>query len=93
MGERSFIVKGLGNKDSFESCSHGAGRIMSRSRAKVEISLEEHKEATQGIECKKDKSVLDESPRAYKNIDSVMAAQADLVEVIHTLKQVLCVKG
>lgn len=93
MGARSYIVRGLGNEDSFHSCSHGAGREMSRSQAKRQFTLEQHAEWTGGVECKKDKSVLDETPGAYKNIDSVMAAQTDLVEPIHTLKQVLCVKG
>ncbi len=93
MGERSFIVRGKGNADSFCSCSHGAGRVMSRSKAKAAISLEEHADATRGVECRKDAGVLDESPGAYKDIDAVMAAQEDLVDVVHTLKQVLCVKG
>lgn len=93
MGARSFIVRGLGNEAAFCSCSHGAGRIMSRSEAKRVLTLDDHVEATRGVECRKDAGVLDESPRAYKNIDDVMAAQADLVEIVHTLKQVLCVKG
>ncbi len=93
MGARSFIVRGKGNKQSFNSCSHGAGRTMSRGKAKSAISVEQHRQATHGVECRKDKGVLDESPAAYKDIDAVMAAQADLVEVVHTLKQVLCVKG
>jgi tRNA-splicing ligase RtcB len=93
MGAKSFIVKGLGNAESFCSCSHGAGRVMSRTEAKKRVSLEEHIEATQGIECRKDEAVIDETPSAYKPIDRVMAAQADLVEVVHTLKQVVCVKG
>jgi len=93
MGARSFIVRGKGNPASFESCSHGAGRTMSRAEAKRSITLAEHREATEGVECRKDKDVIDESPRAYKDIDAVMAAQQDLVEVVHTLKQVLCVKG
>ncbi|MCA8956182.1 MAG: RtcB family protein, partial [Planctomycetes bacterium] len=93
MGARSFIVRGLGNPESFESCSHGAGRVMSRGQAKREISLAEHAEATAHVECRKDHDVLDESPRAYKDIDKVMAAQADLVEIVHTLRQVVCVKG
>lgn len=93
MGTRSYIVRGLGNKESFCSCSHGAGRMMSRGEAKRRITLEEHAEATKGVECRKDESVLDESPAAYKNIDSVMEAQSDLVEIVATLKQVLCVKG
>lgn len=93
MGAKSFIVRGLGNPDSFSSCSHGAGRSMSRGEARRTITLEEHVEATKGVECIKDSSVLDESPRAYKDIDAVMAAQADLVSVEATLKQILCVKG
>ena len=93
MGAKSFIVKGKGDPDSFCSCSHGAGRTMSRTEAKKRITLAEHREATEGVECRKDKDVIDESPRAYKDIDAVMAAQHDLVEVVHTLKQVLCVKG
>lgn len=93
MGTKSFIVRGLGNADSFHSCSHGAGRVMSRTRARKEFTLEDHAKATEGVECKKDASVLDETPGAYKSIDAVMAAQTDLVEVVHTLKQVVCVKG
>lgn len=93
MGAKSFIVEGKGCRESFMSCSHGAGRIMSRNEAKATITLEEHAEATKGVECKKDESVLDETPKAYKDIDAVMKAQEDLVEIKHTLKQVLCVKG
>ena len=93
MGAKSYIVKGLGNADSFHSCSHGAGRVMSRTQAKNTISLEEHHKATLGVECRKDKGVLDESPQAYKDIDLVMEAQKDLVEIVSTLKQVVCVKG
>ena len=93
MGERSFIVRGKGNAESFCSCSHGAGRVMSRGKAKEAISLDDHAEATRGVECRKDVGVLDESPAAYKDIDAVMAAQDDLVEIVHTLKQVLCIKG
>jgi tRNA-splicing ligase RtcB len=93
MGERSFIVRGLGNKDSFTSCSHGAGRKMSRTAARKSFTVEQHRAATEGIECKKDDSVLDETPAAYKDIDAVMAAQTDLVEVVYTLKQFVCVKG
>ena len=93
MGEQSFIVRGKGNPESFCSCSHGAGRVMSRGKAKEAISLDDHAEATRGVECRKDRGVLDESPAAYKDIDAVMAAQEDLVETVHTLKQVLCVKG
>ena len=93
MGARSYIVRGKGNPVSFHSCSHGAGRAMSRGQAKKQFSLEDHAKATEGVECRKDEGVIDETPGAYKNIDAVMAAQADLVEVIHTLKQVVCVKG
>jgi tRNA-splicing ligase RtcB len=93
MGARSFIVRGLGNPESFESCSHGAGRAMSRSKARRTFSVEDHAKATAGIECRKDKEVLDETPGAYKPIDKVMAAQEDLVEVVHELRQVVCVKG
>ncbi|MCP5163147.1 MAG: RtcB family protein [Hahellaceae bacterium] len=93
MGAKSYIVRGLGNAESFCSCSHGAGRVMSRTEAKKRVSLAEHREATQGVECRKDEGVVDETPAAYKNIDQVMAAQQDLVEVVYQLKQVLCVKG
>ncbi len=93
MGAKSFIVRGLGNADSFCSCSHGAGRVMSREEAKRRVSVAEHKLATEGVECRKDKSVIDETPSAYKDIEKVMAAQNDLVEIVHTLKQVVCVKG
>lgn len=93
MGAKSFIVRGLGNAESFCSCSHGAGRVMSRTRAKAELSLEQHVKDTAGVECRKDIGVLDESPRAYKDIDAVMAAQSDLVEIKYTLKQIMCIKG
>ncbi len=93
MGARSFIVRGLGNAESFESCSHGAGRAMSRTAAKRTFALADHIKATEGVECRKDEDVIDETPGAYKSIDAVMHAQRDLVEVVHTLKQVLCVKG
>ena len=93
MGAKSFIVRGLGNDASFHSCSHGAGRVMSRTEAKKKISLEEHQAATEGVECRKDEAVIDETPAAYKSIDQVMEAQKDLVEIVHTLKQVVCVKG
>lgn len=93
MGARSFIVRGLGNAESFCSCSHGAGRIMSRTQAKKLVSLADHVEATQGVECRKDADVIDETPAAYKPIDQVMEAQKDLVEIVYTLKQVVCVKG
>lgn len=93
MGAKSFIVRGLGNEESFCSCSHGAGRVMSRTEAKKRVSLAEHIKATTGVECRKDPDVIDETPSAYKPIEAVMAAQADLVEIVHTLKQVVCVKG
>ncbi len=93
MGAKSFIVRGLGNRDAFESCSHGAGRVMSRTEAKKAVSLEEHVEDTMGVECRKDIGVLDETPKAYKPIEAVMVAQDDLVEIVHTLKQIVCVKG
>lgn len=93
MGARSYIVRGLGNPESFESCSHGAGRVMSRTKAKKMFTVEDQVKATEGVECRKDADVIDEIPMAYKDIDAVMAAQSDLVEVVHTLKQVVCVKG
>jgi tRNA-splicing ligase RtcB len=93
MGARSYIVRGKGNPDSFESCSHGAGRAMSRGEAKRRFTLADHRAATEGVECRKDKDVIDETPAAYKDIDAVMEAQRDLVDVVHTLKQVVCVKG
>jgi tRNA-splicing ligase RtcB len=93
MGARSYIVRGKGNADSFCSCSHGAGRAMSRGEAKRRFSVEDHAAATAGIECRKDEGVIDETPMAYKPIDKVMAAQAELVEVAHELRQVVCVKG
>lgn len=93
MGAKSFIVRGKGNKESFTSCSHGAGRKMSRTKARNTFTLEDHEKATQGVECRKDIEVIDETPAAYKDIDAVMAAQSDLVEIVHILKQVLCVKG
>lgn len=93
MGAKSFIVRGKGNPDSFCTCSHGAGRKMSRNEAKKTFTLADHAKATAGVECRQDLSVLDETPGAYKDIDAVMAAQSDLIEVVHTLKQVLCAKG
>ncbi|AQR75900.1 RtcB family protein [Sphingomonas sp. LM7] len=93
MGAKSFIVRGLGNPESFDSCSHGAGRVMSRTAAKKLVTLDEHIRDTAGVECRKDEGVIDETPKAYKPIEAVMAAQADLVEIVHTLKQVVCVKG
>lgn len=93
MGARSYIVRGKGNRESFYSCSHGAGRAMSRAEAKRRFTLKDHILATEGVECRKDKEVIDETPLAYKDIDAVMAAQHDLVDIVHTLKQVVCVKG
>ena len=93
MGARSFIVRGKGNADSFCTCSHGAGRAMSRAEAKRRFTVADHVRATEGVECRKDAAVIDETPMAYKDIDAVMAAQSDLVEVVHTLRQVVCVKG
>lgn len=93
MGAKSFIVRGLGHEDSFCSCSHGAGRRMSRTQAKKQFSLADQVRATAGVECRKDADVIDEIPMAYKDIDAVMAAQSELVEIVHTLRQVVCVKG
>ena len=93
MGARSYIVEGLGNKDSFNSCSHGAGRVMSRTKARHSFTVEDLEKQTKGVECRKDADVLDEIPGAYKDIDEVMANQADLVKPIHTLRQIVCVKG
>ncbi len=93
MGTRSYIVKGKGNLESYCSCSHGAGRAMSRTKAKDAFTLDDLIRQTKGVECRKDKRVLDEIPGAYKPIDEVMAQQSDLVEVVATLKQVICVKG
>ncbi|MBZ0230901.1 MAG: RtcB family protein [Deltaproteobacteria bacterium] len=93
MGAKSYIVRGKGNPESYCSCSHGAGRAMSRQEARRKFSVEDHARATEGVECRKDAEVIDETPMAYKPIDAVMAAQADLVEVVHTLRQVVCVKG
>lgn len=93
MGARSYIVRGKGNADSFTSCSHGAGRCMSRNDARKKISLEQFSAAMDGVEARRDEGVIDEAPQAYKDIDLVMKAQEDLVEIVHTLKQVLCVKG
>ena len=93
MGAKSYIVRGKGQPDSFCSCSHGAGRAMSRAEAKRRFTVADHAAATAGIECRKDADVIDETPMAYKPIDKVMAAQADLVEVVHELRQVVCVKG
>lgn len=93
MGAKSFIVCGKGHAESFCSCSHGAGRKMSRTEAKRTFTIEDHVLATQGVECRKDADVIDETPAAYKSIDAVMAAQSDLVDIVHTLKQIVCVKG
>ena len=93
MGTRSYIVRGLGNRESFESASHGAGRKMSRGKAKAKFTVRDLEEQTDGVECRKDRNVLDEIPGAYKRIEQVMANQRDLVEVVAELKQVLCVKG
>ena len=93
MGARSFIVRGLGNPESFESCSHGAGRAMSRNEAKRRFTVEDHRRMTEGIECRKDADVIDETPAAYKPIDAVMNAQKDLVAIVHELRQVVVVKG
>ena len=93
MGARSYIVRGKGNPESFTSCSHGAGRAMSRTEAKRRYTVADHIAATQGVECRKDEDVIDETPMAYKPIDAVMEAQKDLVEIVHTLRQVVCVKG
>ena len=93
MGAKSFIVEGRGNHDSYCSCSHGAGRVMSRGAAKRALTVDDLIAQTAGIECRKDAAVIDEIPAAYKDIDAVMAAQADLVQVRHTLRQVLCIKG
>ncbi|MDQ8936232.1 RtcB family protein [Acinetobacter rudis] len=93
MGAKSFIVRGLGNQESFCSCSHGAGRVMSRTEAKRRFTVEDQIAQTEGVECRKDKEVIDEIPSAYKPIEDVMKAQSDLVEVVYTLRQVVCVKG
>ena len=93
MGARSYVVRGKGSPESFESCSHGAGRAMSRNEAKRRFTVADHVAATATVECRKDADVIDETPAAYKPIDAVMAAQADLVEVVHELRQVVCVKG
>lgn len=93
MGAKSFIVRGLGNAESFNSCSHGAGRKMSRGEAKRTFTVEDHINATRGVECRKDLEVIDETPGAYKEIQAVMLAQSDLVEIITTLKQIVCIKG
>ena len=93
MGTKSYIVRGLGNPHSFESASHGAGRRMSRTEAKRRFTLADLRDQTEGVECRKDSGVIDEAPKAYKNIDHVMAHQDDLVEIVAELKQIVCVKG
>ena len=93
MGAKSFIVKGKGNHESYCSCSHGAGRLMSRTKAKKSFSVDDLVKQTEGVECRKDGGVIDEIPGAYKSIEEVMNQQTDLVEVVATLKQVVCVKG
>jgi tRNA-splicing ligase RtcB len=93
MGAKSFIIKGRGNAESFNSCSHGAGRKMSRTKAKAKYTIDDLKKQTEGVECRKDKGVVDEIPGAYKDIEEVMRAQNDLVEIVAELKQVICVKG
>ena len=93
MGARSYIVRGKGSEESFQSCAHGAGRRMSRTQARKEYLPRDVADQTQGVVCRKDRGVVDEIPGAYKNIDEVMANQSDLVEIVHTLKQVICVKG
>ncbi|MCC7312930.1 MAG: RtcB family protein, partial [Sulfuritalea sp.] len=93
MGARSYIVRGLGNPDSFNSSAHGAGRRMSRTAAEKQFTESDMVKQTEGVICRKDKGVIDEIPGAYKNIDAVMENQKDLTETLHTLKQVVCVKG
>lgn len=93
MGAKSYIVRGLGNKQSFCSCSHGAGRVLSRTAAKKRFTIEDQIQATAHVECRKYIDVIDEIPMAYKDIDAVMNAQKDLVEIVHQLRQVICVKG
>jgi tRNA-splicing ligase RtcB len=93
MGARSFIVRGRGNPESFESCSHGAGRRLGRKEAKSRLTVADLERETAGIECRKDAGVLDEAPSAYKSIDAVMAAQRDLVDIVYSMRQVVCVKG
>ncbi|MEQ8799977.1 MAG: RtcB family protein [Salinisphaeraceae bacterium] len=93
MGAKSYIVRGKGSAESLQSCAHGAGRLMSRAAAKNKFKLEDLRRQTEGVECRKDDNVIDEIPGAYKDVDAVMANQTDLVDVVHTLKQVVCVKG
>jgi tRNA-splicing ligase RtcB len=93
MGAKSYIMRGKGNPQSFCSCPHGAGRVMSRRAAKQRFDSDDVHAQTLGVECRKDRGVIDEIPAAYKDINKVMEHQSDLVEVVHTLKQVLCIKG
>lgn len=93
MGTRSYIVEGLGNRESYHSCSHGAGRIMSRNEARQRFTVEDLKQQTNGVECRKDQAIVDEIPGAYKDIDEVMENQKDLVRPLHTLRAMLCIKG
>jgi tRNA-splicing ligase RtcB len=93
MGTKSYIVKGKGNPESFHSCSHGAGRRMSRGEATRTFSEKDLRNQTEGVECRKDKAVVDEIPAAYKDIDTVMRNQSDLVDIVYEIKQILCVKG
>ena len=93
MGAKSYIVRGLGNEESFHSCSHGAGRTMSRTKAKELFTIDDLKKQTEGVECRKDSGVIDEIPSAYKDIDEVMENQKDLVEIVAQLKQIMCIKG
>ena len=93
MGTKSYIVRGKGNPLSFESASHGAGRKMSRTEARRRFKPADLARQTEGVECRKDRGVIDEAPKAYKNIDRVMAQQQDLVEIVAELKQIVCVKG
>ena len=93
MGAKTYIAVGLGSKESFDSCSHGAGRAMSRTEALKTFTVEDHERATQGVVCDKTKGVLDETPGAYKDIDAVMESQSDLVRPVLKLKQLVCVKG
>lgn len=93
MGGTSYVVRGRGNAESFETCSHGAGRVMSRTAAKKAFTVQDHEAATAGVECRKDEGVIDETPGAYKQMDSVMAAQDDLVDIVHSLKEILVIKG
>jgi tRNA-splicing ligase RtcB len=93
MGTESFIVRGKGEALAYESCSHGAGRTMSRAAARASFTTKDLRRQTEGVECRKDKDVIDEAPGAYKPIREVMAQQRDLVDVVHTLRQIVCVKG